>query len=440
MLEKNSEERLHGRFLKAFLLWRNQEWKEVMAQSTENKREVKIFRFDPAKPEDDHFDSFTLAIPEETTTTILDVLLRIQREQDPTLAFRYACRINMCGSCGMVINGKEALACKTNVSHLPAGQEITLRPLNHFPVIRDLVVDMEPFFKKYEETLPFYEPKEAYLEPVRIKPDSQERKDIGLATECIACGCCVSSCTMCHYHDGYAGPASLNRAFTLLADSRDGLFAPRLERALESCYNCRTEFNCTEVCPKNVSGTRAIKYIQRLAFKHRVQPPKAMEAVKPAVPKLLAVDRRTFLTQVGVGVLGIGSAIVLGAVATGTAVGPALAKVPKQWVPLTVLENLKPGEVTTVLMKYDVNSGLYRQQVSAPVLVSRTGDEIVCFKSSCPHLGCVVKWEAQLGRFRCSCHGGNFDREGNVIAGPPPRPLDRYAFKLDSGHLLVEVG
>ncbi len=409
-----------------------------MGQASEQKREVKIFRYDPLNPEGGHFDSFTLEIPEAATTTILDVLLRIQREQDPSLAFRYACRVNMCGSCGMVINGKEALACKTNVSHLPAGQEITLRPLNHFPVIRDLVVDMEPFFKKYEETLPFYEPKEDYAEPVRIKPDSQERQDIGLATECIACGCCVSSCTMCHYHDGYAGPASLNRAFTLLADSRDGLFAPRLERALESCYNCRTEFNCTEVCPKNISGTRAIKYIQRLALKHRAQP---VEAAEPeAVPALPAIDRRSFLTQVAVGVLGVGSAVVLGAVGAGTVVGPALAKTPKQWVPLTAVENLKPGDVTTVLMKYDLNSGLYRQQVSAPVLVSHTGNQIVCFKSSCPHLGCVVKWDGVSGRFRCSCHGGNFDRDGTVIAGPPPRPLERYAFKVDSGHLLVEVG
>jgi succinate dehydrogenase / fumarate reductase iron-sulfur subunit len=410
-----------------------------MGQANEQKREVKVFRYDPSNPEGGHFDSFMLEIPEAATTTILDVLLRIQREQDPSLAFRYACRVNMCGSCGMVINGKEALACKTNVSHLPAGQDITLRPLNHFPVIRDLVVDMEPFFKKYEETLPFYEPKEDYAEPVRIRPDSQERQDIGLATECIACGCCVSSCTMCHYHDGYAGPASLNRAFTLLADSRDGLFAPRLERALESCYSCRTEFNCTEVCPKNISGTRAIKYIQRLALKHRAQPPEPAVEPEPA-PALPAIDRRSFLTQVAVGVLGVGSAVVLGAVGAGTVVGPALAKTAKQWVPLTAVENLKPGDVTTVLMKYDLNSGLYRQQVSAPVLVSHTGNQIVCFKSSCPHLGCVVKWDGVSGRFRCSCHGGNFDRDGTVIAGPPPRPLDRYAFKIDSGHLLVEVG
>ena len=158
------------------------------------------------------------------------------------------------------------LACKTNVSDIPAGQDITLRPLNHFPVIKDLVVDMEPFFKKYEEAMPYFEAREAATEPSVIRPDTPERQAIGMSTDCIACGCCVSSCTMCHYHEGYAGPAALNRAFTLLADKRDGLFEERLDAVLASCYNCRTEFNCTEVCPKGISGTRAIKYIQRLAL------------------------------------------------------------------------------------------------------------------------------------------------------------------------------
>jgi succinate dehydrogenase / fumarate reductase iron-sulfur subunit len=408
----------------------------------ETTRNVRIFRYDPANGDSGHFDSYTLAIADETTTTMLDVLLRVQREQDPTLAFRYACRVNMCGSCGMVINGKEGLACKTNVSHIPAGKEITLRPLNHFPVIKDLVVDMDPFFKKYEATLPFYEPKEQYLEPVQIRPDSQERQDIGGATECIACGCCVSSCTMCHYHERYAGPASLNRAFTLLADSRDGLFEPRLTLALDSCYNCRTEFNCTEVCPKSISATRAIKYIQRLALKHCRDKTIATETVlEPELPAIEAgtVDRRTFLRQAGVGLLGAGAIAALAAVGTSAVVGPALSKAGTQWVPVASLDNLPAGDVTTMLMKYELKGSLYTQQVSAPILVSRTDNGIVCFKANCPHLGCIVRWDKLSGRFRCACHGGNFDRDGSVLAGPPPRPLDRYAFKIDSGHLFVEV-
>ena len=401
------------------------------------ERKVRIFRYDPATKES-RFDSFTLEIAGETTTTILDVLLRLQHEQDPTLAFRYACRVNMCGSCGMVVNGKEALACKTNVSEIPAGKEITIRPLNHFPVIKDLVVDMEPFFQKYDEILPFYEPKQEYAEPAQIRPDSRERQDIGGATECIACGCCVSSCTMAYHHEGYAGPAALNRAFTLLADSRDGLFEERLERALESCYQCRTEFNCTEVCPKNISPTRAIKYIQRLALKHPPRESAPEGRLQPERPP--HIDRRVFLHGAGIGLLGGASAVVLAAVGAGVVIGPALSQSAKQWVPVAALDDLPSGDVTTVLVKYELKSGVYTEQVSTPVLVSRTANEVVCFKSSCPHLGCMVRWDGQSGRFRCACHGGTFDRNGTVLAGPPPRPLDRYAFRVESGHLVVEVG
>ncbi len=393
----------------------------------ETTRNIRIFRYDPQEGGGGRFDSFTLAIPDETTTTILDVLLRVQREQDATLAFRYACRVNMCGSCAMVVNGREALACKTNVSGFPAGKEITIRPLNHFPVIKDLVVDMDPFFRKYEETLPFYEPRQEYAEPARIRPDSRERREIGDATECIACGCCVSSCTMAHYHEAYAGPAALNRAFTLLADSRDGLFEARLARAMESCYLCRTEFNCTEVCPKSISSTRAIKYIQRLAVQRR---PK--EASEIRARESVELDRRAVL-------LGGGAAAVLAVAGAGAVAGPALSKPRKQWVHAAALASLSEG-VTRVLVKYEAQAGLYTEQVSAPVLIARTGGEIVCFKANCPHLGCMVRWDGAAGRFQCACHGGSFARDGGVLAGPPPRPLDRYAYRVEGGEILIEVG
>ena len=399
-------------------------------------RNIRIFRYDPSNGDSGHYDSFTLEIPDETTTTILDVLLRLQREQDPTLAFRFACRVNMCGSCAMVINGTEGMGCKTNVSDIPQGREVTIRPLNHFPVIKDLVVDMDPFFKKYEQTLPFYQPRQEDSEPAPIRPDSQERQDIGDATECIACGCCVSSCTMAHYHEGYAGPAALNRAFTLLADSRDGLFDERLARAMESCYQCRTEFNCTEVCPKKISSTRAIKYIQRLALGQWRKPPTCPEIGPIEDLSREPQDRRAFL----LGLVGSATAAALAVVGTGAVIGPALSKPEKQWVPVAPLDNIRAGDVTTVLVKYERKSGLYTQPVSTPVLVSRVGGQIVCFNASCPHLGCIVRWDGLSGQFRCACHGGNFDRDGSVLAGPPPRPLDRYAFKVESGHLLVEVG
>jgi succinate dehydrogenase / fumarate reductase iron-sulfur subunit len=93
-----------------------------------------------------------------------------------------------------------------------------------------------------------------------------------------------------------------------------------------------------------------------------------------------------------------------------------------------------------VPIKYDVKSGFYTERVSLPVLVSRAAGALICFSATCPHLGCTVRWDGNSSRFRCACHGGTFDRDGTVLAGPPPRPLDRYPFKIDSGQLLVEVG
>ncbi|HVM50943.1 MAG TPA: 2Fe-2S iron-sulfur cluster-binding protein [Candidatus Acidoferrum sp.] len=407
-------------------------------------RNVRVFRYNPEEGGDGHFDSYVLSIGNETTTTMLDVLLRILREQDPTISFRFACRVGMCGSCGMVINGRERLACRANVSDIPPGKDITLRPLNHFPLIKDLVVDMQPLFEQFEQTLSFYEPKDASAEPALIRPDAPERAEIRNATDCIACGCCVSSCTMAHYHEDYAGPAALARAYALLADKRDALFEPRLTQALASCYNCRTEVNCTEVCPKEISGTRAIKYIQRLALTHRPEAPpersqEPREAVAAARWPWADMDRATFLRHLGAGLLGAGTAAALLSVAGVAAIGPALRKKPAQWIPVAKVSDLPASQITTVLLKYDVQSGIYTQPVSRPVLVSRLGEETICYNASCPHLGCLVRWDERADQFRCACHGGTFDASGKVLAGPPPRPLDRYRSKIEGGRLLVEV-
>lgn len=427
-------------------------------QASDNLRRVRIFRYDPEKPGEGTFQTYSLVIDKPEITTILDVLIRIQKEQDQSIAFRFACRVNMCGSCGMVINGREGLACKTNVSDLPPKQDITLRPLNHFPIIKDLVVDMGPFFSKYEDALPFFEPLEQRSEPYVIKPDTRERVDIGMATDCIACGCCVSSCTMVNNHEGYCGPAALNRAFTLLADKRDAMFIPRLTRTLESCYNCRTEFNCTEVCPKQISGTRAIKYIQRLAVKHMpaVKPlaPHPAEEKAASVPKTSKASepcscgchgepadpsRRAFL-QSATGLVGVGVGLCLTGILGVTAVAPTLEKQAAQWVSAGNADRYDVGSIKTVMIHYERKQAFHTEQVSVPVLVRRDGEaDFVCFSSSCPHLGCSVSWDRPTNRFKCACHGGAFDRDGKVVAGPPPGPLPRLPWKLEDGILKVEV-
>ncbi len=424
-----------------------------MSKTGSRKWTIRVFRYDPTKGGEGHFDRFELEIENENCTTILDVLLRIQKEQDPSLSFRYACRVNMCGSCGMVINGKEGLACKTNVSDLPRNREITIRPLNHFPIIKDLVVDLEPFFRKFEQALSYFEPKELASEPAIIRPDSRERLAIGLSTECIACGCCVSSCTMVNYHEDYAGPAALNRAFTLLMDSRDGLYRQRMDQVLASCYHCRTEFNCTEACPKKISSTRAIKYIQRLALKEigqvkDIDLADRNEAVACEFPKeagregdpVTDIGRRTFLKRVTFGIAGT-SVLVMGGILAPTFVGPSMRQTPKRWVPVEKMENLPPDQVTTRHIRYEVQHGFHKQDITKPVMVWRKPDvnDVVVFNATCTHLGCTVHWDQGKGLFLCACHGGAFDINGDVTAGPPPRPLDQHRFKVEDGYMFVEV-
>lgn len=415
-----------------------------MARNHQKRRVFKVFRYDPTTGDEGHYDRFELEIEDESTTTILDVLLRIQREYDPSLTFRYACRVGMCGSCGMVINGRESLACQTVIADLKR-EEVTLRPLNHFPIVKDLLLDMEVFFEKYQEALPYFEASRETDEPSIIRPDSRERRVISDATECIACGLCVSSCTMAHWHKDYLGPGALNRAFTLLADSRDGLHKERLARVLKACYHCRSEFNCTEVCPKEISPTRAIKYIQRLAakevFRREPRDLRVEEIVQAAAehPEIgEGLSRRRFLSRAVFG-LGAATALALGGLLTVAAFAPSMRERLRKWVRVGRVEDFTPGSVKTVNIRYQVKDGFYESLVKKPVMVSRRADpnEIIAFNSRCTHLGCTVHWDEGKNLFLCACHGGTFYPDGRVKAGPPAYPLDRYQTRVKDGDLLI---
>ncbi len=226
----------------------------------------KILRFDPEKDAKPYEQEFQLRLDETDKVTVLDALFRIQQTQDKTLSFRYSCRLAMCGSCALVINGKEGLACKTLVKAL-GSPDISLKPLSHIPIVKDLKVDLEFLMNRQKKVEPYFVPHSSSLEPARIRPGSRERKTIGLNTECIACGSCVSACTMMHWNPEYIGPMGLNRAFCLIADSRD-LTGKRLERIADEngIYRCHMEFNCTDVCPKHLSPTRGIHHLKRLIF------------------------------------------------------------------------------------------------------------------------------------------------------------------------------
>jgi succinate dehydrogenase/fumarate reductase iron-sulfur protein len=226
-----------------------------------------IFRFDPRKDPAPYRQEFEVDLGDADKVTVLDALFKIQQTHDKTLSFRYSCRLAMCGSCALVMNGRERLACKTLVKNLGSGP-IRLEPLRHIPVIKDLTVDLKFLLKRLKRMEPYFVPKSASAEPAQIRPDSRERKAIGLNTECIACGSCVSACTMMRWDPEYLGPMGLNRAFCLVADSRD-LAGERLARIAgeDGVYRCHMEFNCTDVCPKHLSPTRGIHYLKRQIFR-----------------------------------------------------------------------------------------------------------------------------------------------------------------------------
>lgn len=199
-------------------------------------------------------------------TTVLDALVEIQRTQDPTLAFRYACRVGMCGSCAMVVNGRERWACRTRLESLGPGP-ISVRPLYHFPLLRDLVVDMTPFAAKLRDVSAALTPRAGAEAYALVSSGSAERHEIDLAIECIGCGMCVSACTMVGHNDRFPGPAALNRALTLELDHRDAGREGRRRVLLgdDALARCHGQGNCTEVCPMSLSPADSIRRLRRLA-------------------------------------------------------------------------------------------------------------------------------------------------------------------------------
>ena len=223
---------------------------------------LKVFRWAPGARE--RLQEY--AIPFQEGMTVLDALVDAQRRLDPTLAFRYACRVGMCGSCAMVIDGRERWACRTLLSKLGSGP-VTVRPLYHFPLIRDLVVDMAPFKEKMVAVGAAFVPDEGLAVFAQVGGDSRERRRIDGAIECIGCGMCVSACTMVSHDPRFPGPAALNRVFTLQRDSRDGAHADRSQALLaeDVLTRCHGQANCTAVCPMEISPTDSILALRRRA-------------------------------------------------------------------------------------------------------------------------------------------------------------------------------
>ena len=230
------------------------------------KRTFRIKRFDPGRDPAPRWEEFSLEM--EPSERVLDGLIRIKDAIDGSLTFRRSCAHGICGSCAMKINGRNGLACQTLIKALPEQSGIVLEPLPAFPVIKDLVTDMEPFFGKNDKVLPYLINDEPPPERERLQ-DPEEQHKILQSITCIMCGCCTSSCPSYWADKEYIGPAAIVKAFRFIFDSRDRSARERLERTAQvhGLWRCHSIYNCVEVCPKGIDITGHIAKLKRLAVK-----------------------------------------------------------------------------------------------------------------------------------------------------------------------------
>ena len=225
---------------------------------------LRVFRFDPEKDKKPRYDTFTLAA--EPTDRVLDLLEQVRAKHDPALAYRRSCAHGVCGSDALRINGRNYLACKVLVRDL-GKDHITVEPLLGLPLIKDLIVDMEPFFAHYRSVLPYLVNDESLPADGRERLQTPAERDrFDDTTKCILCAACTTSCPSFWARRDYVGPAAIVNAHRFIFDSRDRATAPRLKilGQRSGVWLCRTAFNCTEACPRDIQITKAIAEIKQL--------------------------------------------------------------------------------------------------------------------------------------------------------------------------------
>lgn len=221
-----------------------------------------VYRYTPETQEKPYMQDYQLDVETLPGKMLLNAIEAIREEQDSTLGYRRSCREGVCGSDGMNINGTNGLACITQLKDLP--DRVVLRPLPGFPVIRDLIVDMDQFFEQYNKVKPYLQNTDPVPEKERLQSPEQRAKLDGLY-ECILCGCCTSSCPSYWWNpEKFIGPAGLLNSYRFIADSRDTEKSARLDDMKDpfSAFRCRTIMNCVTVCPKHLNPTQAIREIR----------------------------------------------------------------------------------------------------------------------------------------------------------------------------------
>ncbi len=223
---------------------------------------LRIQRFDPATDTKPHFETYAADV--EPMDRVLDALNYVKWNVDGTLTYRFSCAHAVCGSDAMMINGENALACQKLIKDVRPERTIVIEPIRGLAIERDLIVDMDPFFDSYESVMP-------YLVNTGPDPDRerlQSPEDHAVfddTTKCILCAACTTSCPVFWGNGRYVGPATIVNAHRFIFDSRDDAAAERLDVLSENSgvFRCRTAFNCTEACPRDINVTEAVQEVKR---------------------------------------------------------------------------------------------------------------------------------------------------------------------------------
>ena len=240
------------------------------AAGAKRVQRFKIYRWDPESGENPRYDTFEIDL-DDCGPMVLDALIKIKNEVDPTLTFRRSCREGICGSCSMNMNGRNGLACTTAMEDLKG--EIRITPLPHMEVIKDLVPDFSEFYAQYASIHP-------WLQTVTTTPSGKERlqspeqrEKLDGLYECILCACCSTACPSYWWNsDKFLGPAILLQAYRWLADSRDEMSGERLDQLEDPfrLYRCHTIMNCANVCPKGLNPAKAIAETKKLLVERQL--------------------------------------------------------------------------------------------------------------------------------------------------------------------------
>ncbi|PPR78045.1 MAG: Succinate dehydrogenase iron-sulfur subunit [Alphaproteobacteria bacterium MarineAlpha2_Bin1] len=231
-------------------------------------KSFKVYRWNPDDKKNPQLDTFDINL-ENCGPMVLDALIKIKNEIDPTLTFRRSCREGVCGSCAMNIDGTNTLACTKSIEDIKG--EVSVFPLPHMHVVKDLVIDMKKLYEQYASIKPWLQSNSS--DPSRERSQSKkERSKLDGLWECILCACCSTSCPSYWWNpDRYLGPAVLLQAYRWIADSRDEKTGERLDNLEDPfrLYRCHTIMNCTSACPKGLNPAKAIAETKKLMHERR---------------------------------------------------------------------------------------------------------------------------------------------------------------------------